>query len=74
MLEAHWQTLIAAASEVLPPAAVARPDFPSILSVTVAAVQGAAIGAVVEGTEPAGLDRHLDFLARLIVGDHGESP
>lgn len=71
MLEAHWQGMIAAAAQVLPAAAVARPDFPSILAITVAAVQGAAMGAVVEGTEPPGLDRHLDFLAGLFAGEGG---
>ncbi|MBW1876979.1 MAG: TetR/AcrR family transcriptional regulator [Deltaproteobacteria bacterium] len=68
MLEAHYAELVRAASQVLPPAVFSNPDYPSILAITMAAMQGAATGAVVEGREPPGLDHHLDFVARLLEG------
>jgi AcrR family transcriptional regulator len=69
MLEAHYAELVRAASQVLPPSVFSNPDYPSILAVIMAAMQGAATGAVVEGREPPGLEHHLEFVARLLEGD-----
>jgi len=69
MLEAHYAELVGAAARVLPPSVFSKPGYPSALAVTLAAIQGAATGAVVEGRDPPGLEDHLDFVARLLEGD-----
>jgi AcrR family transcriptional regulator len=65
MLESHYATVAAEAARLLPEAA-AREDFDSALSLALAAMQGAAVGAVITGREPAGLERHVGFVARLL--------
>lgn len=70
MLDAHAQALLAEAARLLGPDVRPTADLPAILAVTMAAVQGAAPGAVIEGRPPALLPAALDWLAHQLTGGH----
>lgn len=64
MLDEHWSSMMVDAAGLLPVEALADPALPALLQLTVASIQGAAPGAVVEGRDPPALAATFAFLAR----------